>query len=1059
MQASQRGLRWAACLDLLEEMAARRVPVDLQAQTAALAGSWRRALTSARRHSLEPDSAWSVMVLKALEPRSWHRAFHQLQADAQRGLKKDARQLSAAAGAWPRSLEFLDRPGANIVVYNAVSAGSPWRSALLSLTSALHVALRLDALGYCSAVAAAKAAGRWAWALWLFWDLPKRRLQSDEVLLTAAVQACPDWQVAVLLLDSARRARMRPAVSLSLQVCTSAANASEWRFALRRLARLGPAAHVTAAVRCALQGRAWSWALHLTAGRAARGREGFADVCAMAMTALEKTSRWQRQQKLFEDVRLWRCELDAVCVTVGLSSFRPWQWPSALHLTERCSDDNQDKQRRSVVLEACGADNWRLGVELALRKVEPDLVLFSQASASCEQGSVGLRRAAISLMRVEDLEPEEGYYHLVSTAALVAMAGHELCGLVATYLGTQHTQALVPHLKSRCLPSFLLALMFGVLATAERLFSRSDWTVAHVMPSADSLTEEGRPVYTMQYFEWGINVPILFILSGYCSLGRPLHEVSRPLIVTNIYVIFCWAATATDVGLLKWMLIAVSFAMFGWASVDMIAWTRNFDRTAPQDLPSRQVRPWLSNGLILHFLLYGVVYMASVTGLIEAQTERKGFFVLTFGAKIAYCAAFVFIRADEYHKTLTDVLRKVSVSNVGMISILRGSFDIILPCVLDAGGRCKLPPQLSGDMQKLEKILGCRVAGANLKDLLATEEDKTDFSAYVRNVLRQADSPQAFSEASLSTTGQWAGAMPPIAQVLHSKMLASASKMHATLHLSVVPRSALSHGRERHLVAAIQFTTPEETKEAEGGFESFKLEEVQASSAGGTTKPGSSVTSAIVANLADLNKLGASAILHQSDAASEETGSNYWGPTMVTDDTMSHLGAFAKTEERGVGNVAFDARIVGVWEGTTSKALGGYAQRIEFHNDCLHASITVMGQTLEARFRMDCSCEPAKLDIEVLPQGSSCPPPAIPYIFKFQGAALVLCGPSDGRMQRPQSFDGPGLCVMNFSTPRTERHIFEPDPEFSRVSTEARLESGAFPQLQFQGWYYKEPKS
>ena len=42
----------------------------------------------------------------------------------------------------------------------------------------------------------------------------------------------------------------------------------------------------------------------------------------------------------------------------------------------------------------------------------------------------------------------------------------------------------------RCLPSFLLALMFGVLATAERLFSRSDWTVAHVMPSADSLTEE-----------------------------------------------------------------------------------------------------------------------------------------------------------------------------------------------------------------------------------------------------------------------------------------------------------------------------------------------------------------------------------------------------------------------------------------------------------------------------------------------------------------------------------------------------------------------------------------
>ena len=45
----------------------------------------------------------------------------------------------------------------------------------------------------------------------------------------------------------------------------------------------------------------------------------------------------------------------------------------------------------------------------------------------------------------------------------------------------------------------------------------------------------------------------------------------------------------------------------------------------------------------------------------------RGFFLMTFGQKIAICAIFVFIRADEYHKTLTDVLRKVSVSNVGLL--------------------------------------------------------------------------------------------------------------------------------------------------------------------------------------------------------------------------------------------------------------------------------------------------------------------------------------------------------------------------------------------------------
>ena len=156
------------------------------------------------------------------------------------------------------------------------------------------------------------------------------------------------------------------------------------------------------------------------------------------------------------------------------------------------------------------------------------------------------------------------------------------------------------------------------------------------------------------------------------------------------------------------------------------------------------------------------------------------------------------------------------------------------------------------------------------------------------------------------------------------------------------------------------------------------------------------------------------------------------------EDTMSHLGAFA-TEKVPfqVGAVPFDARIVGVWEGNTSKALGGYRQRIEFQNDtwhdfafcrnegalfgrelqaqdssaktssaqrmlsqhfqchffcdtstvshrtsrifwnlscqdCINANITVMGQTMDARFRMNCSADPCQLDIEVLPKGSSC---------------------------------------------------------------------------------------
>ena len=59
---------------------------------------------------------------------------------------------------------------------------------------------------------------------------------------------------------------------------------------------------------------------------------------------------------------------------------------------------------------------------------------------------------------------------------------------------------------------------------------------------------------------------------------------------------------------------------------------------------------------------------------------------------------------------------------------------------------------------------------AGAKTCFAHQEDKSDFSAYVRNVVRQADCPQG-SDVSLSTQGIWtcsAGSMPPIAQVLHS---------------------------------------------------------------------------------------------------------------------------------------------------------------------------------------------------------------------------------------------------------------------------------------------------
>ena len=109
-------------------------------------------------------------------------------------------------------------------------------------------------------------------------------------------------------------------------------------------------------------------------------------------------------------------------------------------------------------------------------------------------------------------------------------------------------------------------------------------------------------------------MPIVFLLAGHCSLGRPIREISRPLLLTNVYVILCWAATLTSSSALKWLLILTSWAMYVLASKDMFNWCVDFENTAPKDLPGRALRPVLSSGLILHFFLYGLVYLASAPG-------------------------------------------------------------------------------------------------------------------------------------------------------------------------------------------------------------------------------------------------------------------------------------------------------------------------------------------------------------------------------------------------------------------------------------------------------------
>ncbi|CAE8717988.1 unnamed protein product, partial [Polarella glacialis] len=137
--------------------------------------------------------------------------------------------------------------------------------------------------------------------------------------------------------------------------------------------------------------------------------------------------------------------------------------------------------------------------------------------------------------------------------------------------------------------------------------------------------------------------------------------------------------------------------------------------------------------------------------------------------KLAVCVAFVVIRAGEFQRTMSCVLRSMSTSNLAMISILRGSFDVLLPCTVDYSGACSIPSADSPDVQRLESLLGRSIAGASLGDLLSDTGERKRFEAYVKNTLKQVDGNT--SSAIVSNHADWGcRPQPPVAQVLHCKM-------------------------------------------------------------------------------------------------------------------------------------------------------------------------------------------------------------------------------------------------------------------------------------------------
>ena len=75
-------------------------------------------------------------------------------------------------------------------------------------------------------------------------------------------------------------------------------------------------------------------------------------------------------------------------------------------------------------------------------------------------------------------------------------------------------------------------------------------------------------------------MPILLVLAGCCALNQSAEEVSKPLIITNIYIIFAWMAHFIGDFFIRWSLVSATFLMYAWASKDMVAWARAYSDNA-----------------------------------------------------------------------------------------------------------------------------------------------------------------------------------------------------------------------------------------------------------------------------------------------------------------------------------------------------------------------------------------------------------------------------------------------------------------------------------------------
>jgi len=240
-----------------------------------------------------------------------------------------------------------------------------------------------------------------------------------------------------------------------------------------------------------------------------------------------------------------------------------------------------------------------------------------------------------------------------ASVSLIVGAIIQFMTTVILFVKTRGMVGIVKDIEYTFVPPLLMCIALLMLLAENLLLFRG----AFVHVAAAGVGETSRPIYSPIILEWVVNVPILLILSGYSALNRPLAEVSRPLVVTNIYIILAWSAYFVPNEPLRWFVIAVAFLMYAWASYDMANWIFVFRATARQEIPSRNLRCVLTILLIVVFFIYGLVYLAGILGILSPREELIFYVTWNIGTKLFFLIAFVGIRASQFYDLLVTLVK------------------------------------------------------------------------------------------------------------------------------------------------------------------------------------------------------------------------------------------------------------------------------------------------------------------------------------------------------------------------------------------------------------------